>query len=100
MIYMLLQSGMFHYMLAQLHAYYVILHEFTINSMQLQALHANPVGPRDFEILLAFLAMWPMSALFLTPTTCPLKLHSLSKLPRLSLRRFWMLLGESFFAAA
>ena len=54
MIYMLLQSGMFHYMLEQLHAYYMILHAFTIDSMQLQALHANPVGPRDFEIPLGF----------------------------------------------
>ena len=45
MIYRLLQSGMFHYMLGQLLAYYMILHPFTIDSMQLQALHANPVGP-------------------------------------------------------
>ena len=50
MIYRLLQSGMFHYMLGQLHAYYMILQAFTRDSMQLQALHANPVGPSDFEI--------------------------------------------------
>ena len=50
MIYMLLQSGMFHYMLVQLHAYYMILHALTVDSMQKQALHANPVGPWDFEI--------------------------------------------------
>ena len=45
MIYMLLQSGMFHYMLGQLHACYMILHAFTVDSMQLQALHASSVGP-------------------------------------------------------
>ena len=50
MIYMLLQSGMFHYMLGQLHAYYIILQAFTIDFMQLQALHASSVGPTDFEI--------------------------------------------------
>ena len=50
MIYTLLQSGKFHYMLGQLHPYYMILHAFTVDSMELQALHANPVGPRDFEI--------------------------------------------------
>ena len=49
MIYMLLQSGMFHYMLGQLHAYYMILHAFTVDSMQKQALHANPVGPWDLD---------------------------------------------------
>ena len=50
MIYMLLQSGMFYYMLGQLHAaYLIILHAFTVDSMQLQALHANPVGPWDFD---------------------------------------------------
>ena len=37
------------YMLRQLHAYYMILHAFTIDSMQLQALQANPIGPRDFS---------------------------------------------------
>ena len=36
MIYMLLQPGMFYYMLGQLHAYYIILHAFTVDSMQLQ----------------------------------------------------------------
>ena len=50
MIYMLLQSGMFHYMLEQLHACYMILHAFTVDSMQLQALHANSVGPSYFKI--------------------------------------------------
>ena len=40
---------MFHYMLAPLHAYYMILHAFTVNSMQLQALHANQVGPAYFN---------------------------------------------------
>ena len=49
-IYMLLQSGVFHYMLEQLHAYYMILHAFKVNSRQLQALHTNPVGPTYFEI--------------------------------------------------
>ena len=49
-IYMVLQSGMFHYMLVQLHACYMILHAFTVNSRQLQALHANPVGPAYFKI--------------------------------------------------
>ena len=53
MIYMLLQSGMFHYMLGhwQLHAYYMILHAFTVDSMQLQALHASSVGPSYFEMV-------------------------------------------------
>ena len=41
---------MFHYMLAQLHAYYIILQAFTVDFMQLQSLHANPVGPSYFEI--------------------------------------------------
>ena len=50
MIYMLLQSEMSHYMLGQLHAYYIILHAFTVDSMQLQAFHANSVGPWDFEM--------------------------------------------------
>ena len=49
MIYMLLQSGMFHYMLGQLHAYFMILHAFTVDSMQLLALHARSVGPYLFE---------------------------------------------------
>ena len=40
---------MFHYMLGQLHAYYMILHAFTSYSMHLQALHANPVGPSYFD---------------------------------------------------
>ena len=50
MIYMLLQFWMFHYMLGQLHAYYIILQAFTVDSMQLQALHASSVGPSYFEI--------------------------------------------------
>ena len=37
-------------MLAQLHAYYIILQAFTVDFMQLQSLHASSVGPRDFEI--------------------------------------------------
>ena len=41
---------MFHYMLAPLHAYYMILQAFTVDFMQLQSLHANPVGPTDFEL--------------------------------------------------
>ena len=45
MIYMLLQSGMFYYMLEQLHAYYMILHAFTGDSMQIQALHADGTDP-------------------------------------------------------
>ena len=48
-IYMLLQSGMFHYMLGQLHAYYMIFHAFTIDSMQLQALHANPSTTSGYQ---------------------------------------------------
>ena len=32
-----------------IHACYMILHAFTIYSMQLQALHANPVGPYLFK---------------------------------------------------
>ena len=51
MIYMLLQSGMFHYILGQLHAYYMSLHAFTSDSMHLQALHANPVEPSYFKIM-------------------------------------------------
>ena len=50
MIYMLLQPGMFYYRLGQLHAYYMILHAYTSDTMQLQALHANPVGPSNFGI--------------------------------------------------
>ena len=34
----------------QLHAYYMILHAFTGEPMQLQSLHAQSVGPTDFEI--------------------------------------------------
>ena len=41
---------MFHYMLAPLHAYYMILQAFTVDFMQLHSLHANPVGPSYFEI--------------------------------------------------
>ena len=41
---------MFYYMLVQLQAYYMILHAFTVDSMQFQALHANPAGPADFKI--------------------------------------------------
>ena len=48
---MLLQYGMFHYMLGLLHAYYIMLQAFTVDFMQLQALHASSVlGPTDFEI--------------------------------------------------
>ena len=54
MIYMLLQSGMFRYMLGQLHACYMILHAFTVDSMQLQALDANPVEPYHFKIVGSF----------------------------------------------
>ena len=42
---------MFHYMLGQLHAYYIILQAFTVDFMQLQALHASSVGPWDFELV-------------------------------------------------
>ena len=48
-LHMLLQSGMLHYMLRQLHAYYMTLHAFTVDSMQLQALHASSVGPSYFN---------------------------------------------------
>ena len=41
---------MFHYMLAQLHAYYIILQAFTVDFMQLQSLHASSAGPSYFEI--------------------------------------------------
>jgi len=50
MIYKQLQSGMFHYMLEQLHANYMILHAFTNDSMRKQALHADLVYPSYFEI--------------------------------------------------
>ena len=46
---MLLQFGMFHYMLAPLYAYYMILQAFTVDFMQLHSLHANPVGPSYFK---------------------------------------------------
>ena len=45
-------------MLGQLHAYYIIFHAFTVDFMQLQALHASSVGPWDFE--------WPYTVLPLT----------------------------------
>ena len=44
---------MFHYMLGQLHAYYMILQAFTVDFMHLhclQALHASSVGPFYFKI--------------------------------------------------
>ena len=37
-------------MLAPLHAYYMILQAFTVDFMQIQALHASSVGPSYFEI--------------------------------------------------
>ena len=45
MIYKRLQSGIFYYMLEQLHAHYMIFHAFTYDSMQLRALHANCQDP-------------------------------------------------------
>ena len=47
-------------MLAQLHAYYIFF-AFTVDFMQLQSLHANPVGPTDFEISGSYRVSRPMS---------------------------------------